>query len=266
VLTASDKGVAKGDNDAAIFELKKACEEMKPILVFFSKPKDLLAFGAKAQKDPEVDACTALDEDLWKRIAITERAKEFVCVRVNIRKADPRLLARYRVARAPVIEILDFNLRELHFSASPKVNYSPFGRIMETAQKTVEADVKKLAAKTDDTSDVKAAKQRALVLEQREICKQGLDLLDKKKWDDAEAKFKKAVETGPDSAWKNEAKVGLIEVKAGKMLDDAEKLYDNKRYKECKELCEKILKECREARFFTASVQELKTKVEKKLS
>jgi tetratricopeptide (TPR) repeat protein len=259
------KGEAE-EGESEIYEIRKAAEEMKPVLVFYCKPKDLLAFGNKAQKDPEVDACTAMDEDLWKRIAITERAKEFTCVRVNIRKADAKLLAKHRVSRGPVVAIMDFNMREIHFSPAPKVSWSAFGKVMDSCQARVEADVKALAKKTEDTAQIQAAKKRAQVIEQRETYKAGLQLLDKKKYEESEAKFKKVIEIGQDSEWKKEAEVGLVEIKAAKMLDEADKLYDMKKYKDCKDLCDKILKDCKEAKYHTALVQELKTKAAKKLS
>lgn len=261
-------GEKKDDQEGAgdIYELAKAREEMKPILVFFAKPKDLLAFGSKSQKDPEVDACESMDQDLWKRLAITERSKEFVCVRVNVRKADPKLLAKYRVARSPVVSIFDYNLKEMHFSANPKISWNAFGKVMETIQTRVEGEVKKLAASKSEEAPVPAAKKRAQVIEQRELYDAGLEFLDKKKWDEAEAKFNKANEIAQDSEWKKQAQVGLVEIKAGKMLDEADKLYTQRQFKECKNLCDKILKECKEAKFFNGLVQELKTKVEKKLS
>lgn len=252
--------------EAEIFELRKACEERKPILVFFFKPKDLLAFGSKAEKDPEVDACDGMDQDVWKRLAITERSKEFVCIRVNVRKADPKLLGKHRVGRAPVVCIYDFNLKELHFSSNPKLAYGAFGKVMETFQMRVEGEVKKIALKTDDTPEIALAKKRAQVIEQRELYKAGLDLLDKKKWEEAEAKFNKAIEIPQEADdWKKQAQVGLIEVKAGKLYEEADKLYTQRRLKECKELCERILKECKESKFYTTLVQELKAKVDKKL-
>lgn len=263
-VPGEDKEGQEGSDE--IYELRKACEEMKPIMVFFAKPKDLLAFGNKAQKDPEVDACESMDQDLWKRISITERSKEFVCVRVNVRKADPRLLAKYRVARAPVVSIFDYNLKEMHFSANPKITWNAFGKVMETIQNKIEGDVKKLAASKTEDALVLAAKKRAQVIEQRELYDAGLELLDKKKWDEAEAKFNKANEIAQDSEWKKQAQVGLVEIKAGKMLEEAEKLYTQRRFKECKDTCEKILKECKEAKYFGALVQELKAKVDKKLS
>lgn len=255
----------EGEADADIYEVKKACEEMKPVLVFFSKPKDLLAFGNKAQKDPEVDACAAMDEDLWKRIAITELAKEFVCVRVNVRKADAGLLKKHRVARAPVVALFDFNLKQLNFFSSPKLAWNAFSKVMEATQKKVEADVKKLAKSEEDTPLVQAAKKRANVIEQRETYDDGIELLDKKKYDEAEAKFKKVVESAQDSEWKKEAQVGLVEIKAAKMYEEADRLYTQRRFKECKDLCDKILKECKEARYYGALVTELKNKVAKKL-
>lgn len=254
------------EGEAEIYELRKACDERKPILVFFCKPKDLLAFGNN-QKDPEVDACDGLDQDLWKRIAITERAKEFVCVRVNVRKADARLLAKHRVGRAPVVSIYDFNLKELYFSSSPKLSYNTFGKIMETHQGRVEAEVKKIAAKTEDTPEIQLSKKRAQVIEQRELYKSGLDLLDKEKWADAEAKFNKAIEIPQDADnWKKEAQVGLVEIKAGKAYKEADTFYTQRRFKECKDLCDKILKDYKEAKYYTALTKELKTKVDKKLN
>jgi hypothetical protein len=251
--------------DDQIWEIAKATEDMRPIIVFFCKPKDLLAFGNNAQKDPEVDACTELDEDLWKRYAITERAKEFTCVRVNLRKADPKLLRGHRVARAPVIMILDFNAKQIFFSSTPKLNYSTLGKWMDKAQDQVEAEVKKLAKSSEDSPLVKRAKKRALEIEQRETYDKALVEFEKQDWKKAEDLFNKAIAITCDSEWKKKAQTGLIEIKAAKMFLEAEQLYKSKRFKECKDKLDEISKECKGAQFYTADIKELLEKVLKKL-
>lgn len=260
--TATDDKEAE---DPQIWEIAKASEDMKPILVFFAKPKDLLAFGNNAQKDPEVDACTEFDEDLWKRFAITERSKEFTCVRVNVRKADPKLLRQHRVARAPVVMILDFYSKQIFFSASPKMNYSTLGKWMDKAQDKVEAEVKKLAKSDEDSPLVQRAKKRALEIEQREIYDKALVEFEKKRWEKAEELFNNAIAIECDSDWKKKCQTGLIEIKAAKMFLEAEQLYKNKRFKECKEKLDEIAKECKGAQFYAADIKELLEKAVKKL-
>lgn len=263
---ATGVAAAEGDKEnPQIWEIEKATEDMKPILVFFNKPKDLLAFGNNAQKDPEVDACTALDEDLWKRFAITERAKEFTCIRVNLRKADPKLLRSQKVARAPVIMILDFYSKQVFFSAAPKMNYSTLGKWMDKAQDQVEAEVKKLAKSDEDSPLVQRAKKRALEIEQRETYDLALVEFEKKRWEKAEEIFNKAIAIECDSEWKKKAQAGLVEIKAAKMFLEAEQLYKNKRFKECKEKLDEIAKECKGAQFYAADIKDLLEKAVKKL-
>jgi hypothetical protein len=261
-------GVAKAEGEkeeTQIWEIAKATEDLRPILVFFHKPKDLLAFGNNAHKDAEVDACTALDEDLWKRFAITERAKEFTCVRVNLRKADPKLIRAQKVARAPVIMILDFYSKQVFFSAAPKMNYSTLGKWMDKAQDQVEAEVKKLAKSDEDSPLVQRAKKRALEIEQRETYDKALLEFEKKKWEKAEEIFNKAIAIECDSEWKKKSQAGLTEIKAAKMFLDAEQLYKNKRFKECKEMLDNIAKECKGAQFYQAEIKDLLEKVIKNI-
>lgn len=261
-------GVQKAEGEEQkkeIYEITKATEDMKPIVVFFAKPKDLLAFGNQAQKDAEVDACTELDEDLWKRYAITERSKEFVCVRVNTRKADPNLLREYRVARAPVVMILDFYSKQIFFSSAPKLNYQTLGKWMDKAQAQVEGEVKKLAKSDEDSPLVQRAKKRALEIDQRELYEKALAEFETEKWEKAEELFNKAIAVASESEWKKKAQNGLIEIKAGKMFKEAELLYKGKRFKECKEKLEQIGKDCKGYTFYQQDVKDLLEKAVKKL-
>ncbi|MHC5081602.1 MAG: hypothetical protein ACYTHN_21580 [Planctomycetota bacterium] len=238
---------------------------MKPIMVYFQKPKDLLNFGNKARKDPEVEACKGLDEELWKRWIITELAKEFVCIRVNTRKADPSLLRRHRVARAPVISIFDFNAKQLYFSASARMRYQVLAKKMDAQRKRVEAEVKKIAESTEESPLVLRAKSRAMVLEQRECYDDGLAQLEKKRWAKAEELFQKGIAIERESEWKKKCKNGLIEIKAGKAYYEADALYGKRRFKECKALCEKVVSQYKEAKYFSAMAKELLEKVKKKV-
>jgi len=264
VATGTPIETAKGDRKE-IYEITKAAEEMKPILVYYTKPKDLLAFGKKARKDAEVEACENYNKDLWKRWVITALSKEFVCVRVNVRKAEPKILRQHRVARAPVIEILDFKLKPKYFTASARLNHSSLSRVMDRTRKYVEAAVKKLAKSKEDSPLVARAKVRAQVIEQRELYDAGLGNLEKKRWVKAEESFLKALEIEQDSDWKKKAKVGLIEIKAGKAYYESEKLYKMRRFKQCKELLDKILGDFKEAKFFCGLAKAKLAKVQKKL-
>lgn len=254
------------EEELEIYEVKKAAEQMKPILVYFNKPKDLLAFGNKAGKDAEVEACEDLDNDLWKRWVITELSKEFACVRVNVRKADPRLLRKHNVGRAPVVKILDFNLKARYFTVSPRLNYNTLSKVMDTWRKQVEEMVKKVAKSDEDSDLVKRAKARAEVIEQREFYDDGLAMLEKKQFARAEEIFNKGVAIPQESEWKKKCQEGLVEVKAGKAYVDAENLYNQRQFKQCKETIEKLIADYKEAKYFSALAKELLEKVNKKLN
>jgi hypothetical protein len=266
VATGIEADAAKDQENGDIYELKKATEEMKPILVWFNKPKDLLAFGKKSVKDPEVEACDTMSKDLWKRWVITELSKEYVCVRVNIRKADRKLLRSHRVARAPVVEILDFKLKSIYFSSSPRLKHGALGKVMDRCRKKVETAVKKLAKKDEDTPLVQRAKERALVIEQRECYDKGVVALGKRNWDKAADNFNKGIAIEQDSHWKHKCKTGLLEIKAGKLFVEAERLYKMRQFKACKDKLDQIVCDLKEAKYFGALAKELLTKVNKKVA
>jgi hypothetical protein len=257
---------ATDKEDEEIHELKKATEEMKPILVWFNKPKDLLAFGRKSIKDPEVEACDAMSKDLWKRWVITELSKEFVCVRVNTRKADKKLLRSHRVSRAPVVEILDFKLKSIYFSSSPRLKYGALSKVMNRCRKKVETAVKKLAKSDEDTPIVERAKLRAQVIEQRECYDKGVVALGKRNWNKAADNFNKGIAIEQDSEWKKKCKTGLLEIKAGKLFMEAERLYKLRRFKTCKDKLDQIVCDYKEAKYFSALAKELLKKVNKKVA
>ena len=253
------------EENAEIYELTKATEDMKPILVWYNKPKDLLAFGKKKRKDPEVEACDAMANDLWKRWIITELAKEYICVRVNTRKSDKSLLRGHRVARAPVVEILDFNLKAIYFSSSPRLKHNSLAKVMDRCRKKVEDAVVKLAKSDEDSPLVERAKKRAQVIETRECYDKGVQALGKRDWNKAADNFNKGLAIEEDSHWKHKCKNGLLEIKAGKLYVEAERLYKMRQFKPCKSKLDTIVSEYKEAKFFAAMAKEMLTKVSKKV-
>lgn len=254
------------EEDAEIYELKKATEDMKPILVWYNKPKDLLAFGKKKAKDPEVEACDEMANDLWKRWIITELAKEYVCIRVNTRKSDQSLLRGHRVARAPVVEILDFNLKAIYFSSSPRLKHNSLAKVMDRCRKKVEDAVVKLAKSDEESPMVERAKKRAQVIETREFYDKGVQDLGKRDWNGAADNFNKGLAIEEDSSWKLKCKNGLLEIKAGKLYVEAERLYKMRQFKPCKDKLDTIVNEYKEAKFYAAMAKEMLTKVGKKVS
>ncbi|MHC4779729.1 MAG: hypothetical protein ACYTFG_14230 [Planctomycetota bacterium] len=253
------------EEGAEIYELKKATADMLPILVWYNKPKDLLAFGKKQTKDPEVEACDAMGKDLWKRWVITELSKEFVCVRVNTRKADKALLRGHRVARAPVVEILDFNLKPIYFSSSPRLKHNSLAKVMDRCRKKVEDAVKKLAKSDEDTPLVQRAKNRAQVIETRECYDKGAVALGKRDWNKSADQFNKGLAIEQDSHWKHKCKTGLLEIKAGKLFVQAERLYKMRQFSPCKDKLDTIVSDYKEAKYFAALAKEMLTKVNKKV-
>jgi tetratricopeptide (TPR) repeat protein len=238
---------------------------MKPILMYFCKSQNVLEFSEKT-KDPEVLATVDFDKEIFARFAITELAKEFINIKVDLRKADMGFLAKtYGVRTAPVIIILDFNANVLYRLASAKLNFRQLGKCMETALKRVEGDVKKLAASKDESPIVARAKTRAAEIEMRDDFGKGMDFACDMKWDLAEKSFKKVIDRTEENKWKKSAQDGMIEVKAGKLFVEGEQAYKNKNYTKSKELLDQVIK-LNESRFWKPQAIELLKKVNKKLS
>jgi TolA-binding protein len=265
VTSVYDDPKAAKDRNREIQEIEKAREDLKPVLVFFCKPRDPLAFGDKAAKDPEVAACEALDNALWKRLAIAERSREFVCVRVSLAGADPALVRKHGVSRAPVVEILDLDLRQAHFSVSPSADAASFARTMDAALEKAEKEIRRLAKLEEDTPRVRKAKERAQEFTQRSLYQEGLKFLDKPDWARAEAKFRDALALPAATDWRERARVALVEAEAGRELQKAEALCKDKRYREAEQALERILSECKEAKYFGAKVSEKLDWVRKKM-
>jgi tetratricopeptide (TPR) repeat protein len=221
-----------------IAELLKAQQSMKPILVFYCKSRDINDFGKKTRKDAEVEATVGLDENLWKRWIITELAKAFVCIRVDVRKADVSILRKHHVARAPVIEILDFRLKPIHFSPDARQRVNAVAKVMGQARSRVEKEVRKLAAG---------------------------EALEKRRWKEAEKQFQKALAIEQECAWKKKCEKGLLEIEAGKIFVNAEKRIKAKRYAEARDLLAKILADYKEATFFRSLAKEKLGYVESKM-
>jgi hypothetical protein len=254
-----------GEKAREIVEIEKAREELKPILVFFCKPRDLLAFGDKAAKDPEVAACEALDGALWKRLCVAERSREFVCVRVNAAKADAALLKKHGVSRAPVVEVFDLDGKQVHFSVSPSITAGAFTKVMDEILAKAEKEIRRLAKLEEDTPRVRRARERAQEFAQRDLYREGLKALDKSDWARAEKQFKDALALPAGSEWKDKARVALVETEAGRDFRKAEALCKEKRYREAETLLQKIVSECKEAKYFGALASEKLDWVRKKL-
>jgi predicted transcriptional regulator len=248
-----------------IFELAKACEAMMPILVFFAKSADEQEFGKKGGKDPESAACADMDKDLWKRWVLAELAKDFVCVRVDVAKADAGLLRKHSVARAPVVVIYDFRLKPLYFASSPRLGHTVLSKAMKRTRMLVEKTVRKLAGSEDESKTVKRARARVQVLDQRDCYDEGLKHLEKRDWARANEAFKRGVEIDRESAWQDKCSVGLAEIEAGKIFVQAEKLIKQKRYQEALVLLQKIMVNYKEAAYFGALAKEKADYAAKKL-
>jgi tetratricopeptide (TPR) repeat protein len=248
-----------------IAELLKAQQSMKPILVFYCKSRDINDFGKKTRKDAEVEATVGLDENLWKRWIITELAKAFVCIRVDVRKADVSILRKHHVARAPVIEILDFRLKPIHFSPDARQRVNAVAKVMGQARSRVEKEVRKLAAGEEDSPLAVRARTRARVIEQRDLHDRGLTALEKRRWKEAEKQFQKALAIEQECAWKKKCEKGLLEIEAGKIFVNAEKRIKAKRYAEARDLLAKILADYKEATFFRSLAKEKLGYVESKM-
>ncbi|MHC4600087.1 MAG: hypothetical protein ACYS47_13880 [Planctomycetota bacterium] len=238
---------------------------MKPILVFFWKPEDLLGFGEKNKRDPEVAACNRMNKDLWKRWIITELAKEFECVRVNLREADPKLRRKHKVARAPVVAIYDFRLKPVYFTASPKVKFTAFAKVMNRARIKVEKAVKALAGSEEESELAKRARIRSKEIDQRDHYDAGLTFLQKRKWGEAETEFKKGCDIDLDGHWRDKCETGLAEIEAGKIFVHAEKLIKAKRYTEARNALQRILVEFKEAKYFGSLATEKMQKLAAKM-
>jgi hypothetical protein len=237
---------------------------MKPIVIFFAKSRDVLSFGKKI-KDREVEATTHYEKELFGRYAIAELSKEMIMIKVDVRKADKKLLAKtYYVRRAPMVVILDFYGKILYRLSNPKMNWRQLGKVMESAIKKVETQVKRLAKSKEESPLVERAKVRANEIDMREGYAKGLDLTYKKKWALAEKAFQAVLDNKADNAWKKKAEAGMMEIKAGKLFTEAEYAVKKRRYQEAKELLDKVLK-IKESQYYRQLATELIKKVNSKL-
>ncbi len=238
---------------------------MKPILIFFAKSRNVLEFSDKV-KDPEVEATVEFDKEIFGRAAVTQFAKEFICIKVDLRKADMGFLAKtYSVRTAPVIIILDFNNNVLYRLASNKLGFRQVAKCMETALKRVETDVKNLAGSKEDSPLVKRAQARFAEIEMRDDYDKGMALACDMKFDLAEKSFKEVLDRKEENKWKKAAQDGMVEVKAGRLFVDGEAAYKNKQYPKAKELLDQVIK-LNESQFWKPQAIELLKKVNKKLA
>ncbi|MHC4600773.1 MAG: hypothetical protein ACYS47_17415 [Planctomycetota bacterium] len=247
-----------------ILEVVKATEELKPILLYFWKSQDAFEAGEKKTKDPEVKACLKLQEEVWKQWVITELSKEYVCIRVDKRIADPKILKMHRATRVPTIKILDFKLKQIYYSGSPKVKYRALASVMDKSRRKVEKQVKKLADEGGTSPLHEKARNRAMAIEQRDIYDKGLSYLAARSWSKAAEQFSKGISIECDSEWKKKCEIGMKEIEAGKLFVKAERLFKVKRYYEAKDILEQIRSDYREAAYFAALADELYKKAAKK--
>jgi predicted negative regulator of RcsB-dependent stress response len=261
VGTGQDSKKKKTDE---LFEASKARQEMKPVLIFFAKSRDILSFGKKV-KDREVDATQHYEKEIFGRYAITQLAKEFICIKVDTRKADKRLLAKtYRARRAPVVVIVDLYGRTLYRLSNPKMSYRQLAKVMSSAIKRVEKEVGRLAKSSEESPLIDRAKTRWAEIEMRGLCDKAADYTFKRNWALAEKKYKEVLGHKEDNQYKKVAKIGLREVQAGKLFTEGEAFYKHKRYRQAKEVLDKVIK-IRESKIYKQMATDLLKKVNKKI-
>lgn len=248
-----------------LFEVKEARQAMKPILIFFAKGRDVLNFGKKT-KDSEVETTAEFEKEIFGRLTITNLAKEFVNVKVDVRKADQKLLTKtYFIRRAPVVVILDLYGKVVYRLSSPKLTYRQLGKMMESAINRVEKEVGRLAKSSEESDLVKRAQARLAEIEMRDTLAKGLECVYDKKWDKGEKALKEVLDRKEENEYKKKAEAGMKELEAGKLFVEGETLYKKKQYKPSKEILDKVLK-IRESTYFKQLATELLKKVNKKLS
>lgn len=259
------KGTRRGAEE--LVEVGKARQEMKPILLFFAKSRDVLNFGKKIN-DPEVEATQYYEKEIFGRYAITQLAKEFINIKVDTRKIDRAgqifLYKTYRVRRAPMVAILDLHGKVLYRLASPKMSYRQLAKVMERAIQKVEREVKRLAQSRDDSPLVTRAKARWAEIEMRDLCDKAAELTFDRHWDLAEKTLKEVLDRKEDNEYKKAAQVGMKEIQAGKLFEKAEYYYKKKWYPKAKELLDKVIK-IRESRIYKQQATELLKKVNDKM-
>jgi hypothetical protein len=249
-----------------LFEASKARQEMKPVLIFFAKSRDVLSFGKKT-KDRQVEATTYFEKEIFRRLVVTNLAKNFVNIKVDVRKGDKKLLAKtYRLRRAPLIVILDLYSKQIYRLSSPKLSWRTLAKVMETAIGKVEKEVKRLATTSkEDTPLVKRAKTRYAEITMRDDVDKGLQLAYDKKWAQAEKTLKGVLDRKEENQYKKAAENGMKEIKAGKLYQEGYLAQKKKRYQQSKELLDQVIK-IRESKYFKQLATELLKKVNKKLA
>jgi tetratricopeptide (TPR) repeat protein len=238
---------------------------MKPLFVYFFKKTNIAAFGAR-KKNPQIKDCEAMAKE-FKMRALTTILREFVCVRIEMDKADSTILKKYRVRKAPTAVLVDLKGKTV-WSCAGKFTWKKVEKILLKHLKRADSMVKKLAKGKEGDPMADRARTRAAEIDRRVQYAKGESYFLRAQWSKAKDIFRKVAAGDDKDFYVKRAAIMLEEIEAAGLYFAAVADIKRKRYQAAKVKLDKILNDLKKARSFATFAREklasIKSKLKKK--
>jgi predicted Zn-dependent protease len=242
-VESSGKAGAKGQ----LAEIEKGAAEIRPFFLYFYTNEPKVADGKKDYA--AMKTCEKVNEELKVR-ALANLLREYVCIRVNVAKADAKVLETHGVREAPTALVLDIqgNLAALHVGA---FGWGDIDLDLQDCLENAETKVRELAGGDEKAPKTVTAKKRLAGIQIRELYAKGEKLFQRARWEKAAETFKKVAAEGKEgNFFKKRVPSMLAEIQAAKLYFEAIEDLRAARKKEAREKLEKIVYEMENSQWF----------------
>ncbi len=194
---------------------------VKPTILFFARYAVEMKPGVWSSDD-EVKATMRYFNEVFREKEVVELAREFICTVADVRKLDSYgNHLPVRTDKAPTVVLLDIDRKPLFQTSDPGLQWKTFADALRKALKKADDQVKALAKRADDNPRVRQARDRVVHIESREEYNKAMASALAGKWAQAEKGFRALTDSKTGNEFKTRAKNGLLEIDAGKIVEEA---------------------------------------------
>jgi hypothetical protein len=237
----------KAGSEGQLAEVGEGLAAQRPLFLFFYTTEPKVEDGKKNFE--AVKACETVRGEFRIR-ALANILREFRCVRLNVKKADPKVLEKYGVHEAPTCVALDLEGNVVSFLVGA-FGWGDVDLDLQDCLESAEGAVRKLATGDEKDPKTAVAKMRMARILIREKYAKGEKLFQRARWEKATEVFKEILSEGPEGFFfTKRAETMLAEIEAAKLYFQAIADLRAEKKAEAKEKLERIVTEMKKAPWF----------------
>jgi tetratricopeptide (TPR) repeat protein len=235
-----------------LVEAEKGLAELRPLFLFFYATEPAVVDG---KKDFEaVKACETVRGEFKVR-ALANLLREFRCIRLDVKNADPKVLETYGVHETPTCLALDLEGNTVSFLTGA-FGWGDVDMDLQDCLEDAEAVVRKLAAGDAKEPRTATAKKRLTRILIREKYAKGEKLFQRARWEKATETFKAILSEGPEGYFfTKRSETMLAEIEAARLYFKAIEDLRAENKEAAREKLEQIVYEMKKAPWFRRFAQ-----------